>query len=239
MNGRPAVVLGASRGIGRAAARALAAEGWPVAVVARDAASCADVVAEIEAAGGSVTAHAADVTDYRAMSALAEAIGPAGALFHNAGKIIGAGPLMAIDPADWQSCFALNLSGPLHSLRAFAPAMAAAGGGAIVVNTARSGIRGIAGLGLYSAAKAAATMLAVVAAQELGPQGVRVNVIAPGFIASEAWTAMLGGQADALAAGVPLRRIGTPDEVGALVAWLLGPQSSYVSGAVIPVDGGG
>ena len=125
-----------------------------------------------------------------------------------------------------------------NALRAQIPLIARSGGGSIVINSATSGVRGKATIGLYSAAKAAAITMAQVAAQEAGPQGVRVNVVAPGYIGTDAWMAKLGAQKEALGKTVPLQRIGTGEEVAATVAWLLSDDASYVTGAVIPVDGG-
>ncbi|MFO0449560.1 MAG: SDR family NAD(P)-dependent oxidoreductase [Pseudomonadota bacterium] len=240
--GRVALVTGASSGIGRATARRLARAGAVVVVAARRAELCAQVVAEIEAAGGRASAHPADVTDYAQMEGLVahvlERYGRLDCAFNNAGKIVGAGALHEADPAGFRAAFDLNAGGVFNTLRTQLPAMIRAGRGAIVVNAALSGLRGRPNLGLYSAAKAAALALAQVAAQEAGPHGVRVNAIAPGYVRSEAWNAILGPRADALAQGVPQRRIGSPEEVAETVLWLLGDGASYVNGAVIPIDGG-
>ena len=139
---------------------------------------------------------------------------------------------------EFAATVALNMGGVFNALSAVVPALKRAGGGALVINAAVSGLRGAAGIGAYSAAKAGAIMLAKVAAQEAGPFGVRINVIAPGFIGTDAWMAKLGPQQEALARGVPLRRIGRGDEIAATIAWLMSDASSYVNGAVIPIDGG-
>jgi NAD(P)-dependent dehydrogenase (short-subunit alcohol dehydrogenase family) len=239
---RVVLVTGASSGIGRTAALALGRAGATVVVSARRAAECERLAAEIVDAGGRAGATAADVTDFAQMERLVAAVlerhGRLDGAFNNAGRILGHGALHEVDPAGFREAFDLNAGGVFNTLRTQLPAMYRAGRGSIVVNTALSALRGRATIGLYSAAKAAAVQLALVAAQEAGPRGVRVNVIAPGYVATDAWLAKLGAQAPALAQGVPQRRIGRPEEVAAAVVWLLGDGASYVNGAVLPIDGG-
>jgi NAD(P)-dependent dehydrogenase (short-subunit alcohol dehydrogenase family) len=242
LDGRVVLVTGGSSGIGRATALALGRAGAIVVVSSRRLAECERVAAEIAAAGGTASAAAADVTQFDAMERLvADVLALHGRLdgaFNNAGRILGVGALHETDPAGFRAAFDLNAGGVFNALRTQLPPMIRAGRGAIVVNTALSGLRPRATIGLYSAAKAAAVQLACVAAQEAAPHGVRVNAIAPGYVGSEAWFAKLGPQAPALAAGVPQRRIGRPDEVADAVVWLLSDRASYVNGAVLPIDGG-
>ncbi|MFM8518474.1 MAG: SDR family NAD(P)-dependent oxidoreductase [Nevskiaceae bacterium] len=236
---KAALILGGSRGLGRDAARALAAAGWAVAVASRDLEACARVAAEI---GAGARAFEVDVTDHasvvRCVTAVETHYGHIHAALANAGKILGAGPLDGIAQQDFAAAVALNMGGVFNAISAVVPALKRAGGGSLVINAAVSGLRGAAGIGAYSAAKAGGIMLAQVAAQEAGPFGVRVNVIAPGFIGTEAWMTKLGVQAEALSSRVPLRRIGRGEEIAATIAWLMSDASSYVSGAVIPIDGG-
>lgn len=242
LQGRNCVVVGSSRGIGLAAARAIAAAGASVAVLSREAAAAEAVAATLRADGARAAGFEVDVRDdasvERAVAAAEAALGPLTLAFHNAGELRAPAPLPKIPPAQFREVVEVNLFGVFHSLRALLPRMAAAGGGSIVVNAATSGLRGRPMIGDYAAGKWGAIGLALAAAAESGPQGVRVNVVAPGSIASESWRSMMGAQADALAARLPLRRIGTPDEVAEVVAWLLSDAARYITGAVLPVDGG-
>jgi NAD(P)-dependent dehydrogenase (short-subunit alcohol dehydrogenase family) len=240
--GRVILVTGGSSGIGRAATLAIGRAGATVVVSARRAEECERAAAEIVAAGGRAEARAADVTDYAQMQQLVDGVlarhGRLDGAFNNAGRILGYGELHEAPVDGFRAAFDLNAGGVFNTLRTQLPALYRTGAGSIVVNTALSGLRGRASLGLYSAAKAAALQLALVAAQEAGPRGVRVNVLAPGYVGSDAWYAKLGAQAAGLARGVPLRRIGRPEEVASAVVWLLGEGASYVNGAVLPIDGG-
>lgn len=240
--GKVCLIVGASRGIGRDTARLMAARGAQVALASRELAACQQVAREIAEQGGEAEAYQVDSTSADSSAGLVAAVdsrfGRLDMAFNNAGKILGFGMLQDADPAGFDAAMQLNAGGVFHALRAQIPLMVNSGGGSIVINSAASGIRGIATIGLYSAAKSAAIMLAQVAAQEAGPQGVRVNAIAPGYIGTDAWVAKLGDQRDALAQRVPLRRIGDGEEVARTVAWPLSDEASYVNGAVIPVDGG-
>jgi NAD(P)-dependent dehydrogenase (short-subunit alcohol dehydrogenase family) len=242
LDGRVVLVTGASSGIGRATALALGRAGATVVVSSRRGPEIEAVAREIVAAGGIASAAVADVTSFEQMERLVATVldrhGQLDGAFNNAGKIAGIGALHEADPAGFRAAFDLNAGGVFNTLRTQLPAMYRAGRGSIVVNAALSGLRGRTPIGLYSAAKAAAIHLALVAAQEAGPHGVRVNAIAPGYVGSDAWLAMLGPQRAVLAERVPQHRIGEPGEVADVVTWLLGDASSYVNGTVIPIDGG-
>jgi len=236
---RVAVVIGGSRGIGRDVAMQLGENGYIVAVGSRNLAACEAVAATI---GGDSAAFVVDAADHASVSTMIGQVesryGRIDAAFANAGKILGVGALDSISPADFAAAVALNMGGAFNAISAVVPALKRAGGGSLVINSARSGLRGVAGIGAYSAAKAGAIMLAQVAAAEAGAAGVRVNVVAPGYIATDAWMAKLGDQHDALAATVPLGTIGTSRDVADVVCWLMSDRSAYVTGAVVPVDGG-
>lgn len=228
--------------MGRDTAAMLASRGAHVIVSSRDIEACQASADFIRGSGGEATALAVDVTSAESVDALhatiGERFGRLDMAFNNAGKILGFGAIEASDPSGFEDAFRLNAGGVYHALRAQIPLMKAAGGGAIVVNAALSGVRGVPGIGVYSAAKSAAIMLARVAAVEAGPSGVRVNAIAPGYVGTEAWMSKLGDQADTLSQKVPLRRIGQGTEVAEAVTWLLSDQASYVNGVVLPIDGG-
>ena len=243
--GNVCVLTGASRGIGRAAALAIARQGAKVVINSRDAAACEAVVAQITAAGGNAAAFAGDVTQREAMQALVafaqQRFGHIDRAFLNAGNLFGAGPLVTTPPERLRASLDVNLVGPFHGLQALIPAIRDGGGprgGAIVVTSAGAGLRGRAGLADYAASKWGVIGLCLSAALEAAKLGIRINVIAPGYIATESWMTMLGARAEQLAAAVPLGRLGQPEDVGDVVTWLLSDASRYVTGAVLPIDGG-
>ena len=240
--GKTCLVTGASRGIGRAAARAIAAQGARVLVNSRDLDSCERVVGEILAAGGEALACAGDVTRQADMQRLVataqQAWGRIDLAFLNAGNLFGFGPVATAPEARLRDTLEVNLVAPFFGLQALIPAMAAGGGGAIVVTSAGAGLRGRAGLADYAASKWGVIGLALSAALEAAKQQVRINVVAPGYIATESWMNLLGARAEQLAATVPLGRLGQAEDVGDAAVWLLSDASRYVTGAVLPVDGG-
>lgn len=241
LQGKVCIVTGGSRGIGRAAARAIAAAGAAVVISSRDEAACMAAAAELRSEGAQAAGFAADVTSSDAMEALAAfALDRFGGLhlsFLNAGTIQPPMPVAGITPQRFDEILSVNLRGTFLALRAQMPLLSRQGG-AVVITSAGSGLRGRAGLADYCASKWGVIGLALAAAQEAGPNGVRVNVVAPGYIASDAWLDMLGGHAAALQARVPLGAIGQPSDVADVVCWLLSDAARYVTGAVIPVDGG-
>lgn len=239
---RTALVVGASRGIGEAAVRALARRGCALALASRNVAACEAICGELRADGVEARAYALDVRDAELVSAVVEKVaGDFGGIdqaFLNSGVLLGGSAIENTPLSRFRDTVDTNLGGVFHCLRALIPLMTKARGGAIVVNSAGSGLRGRAGVADYAASKWGAIGLALSAAQETGPKGLRINVIAPGYIATEAWMGMLGGQADTFAQRVPLRRIGGADDVADVVAWLLSDEARYIHGVVVPVDGG-
>lgn len=240
--GRCAFVTGASRGIGRAVAVALTRDGHRVGFCwSRDAEGAAATLAEIEAAGGtgrSVRAAVEDPAQVDAAFAAIEAdLGPVELLVNNAG-ITRDGLVHRLSDADWRDVLAVDLDGAFHTIRRAAPAMAAAGFGRIVNISSVGGHLGGPGQANYSAAKAGLVGLSRSVARELGPRGVTCNVVAPGPVVT-AMTERMGAEwAARVAEAVPLRRLGTPEECAAVVAFLCRPEAGYITGAVIPVDGG-
>lgn len=241
-DGKTIVVLGGSRGIGRATARLLANRGASMIVVSRDLDACNAVAQTITADGGRCTAMRADATDAEQVAELFAQIrtdfGGIHGAFNNAGKILGFGKLTDASPAAFDETMRLNTGSVFFALHHELALMRETGGGSIVINAALAGVKALPAIGVYGAAKAAAIHLGQVAAREAGQDAIRVNTIAPGYIGTDAWMAKLASQAEALSKDVPLGRIGEDREVAEVVAWLLGDASSYVSGAVIPVDGG-
>ncbi|MEB3155922.1 MAG: 3-oxoacyl-[acyl-carrier-protein] reductase [Cyanobacteriota bacterium] len=240
LEGRVALVTGASRGIGRAIALELAAAGAEVVVnYARSEEAAAEVVETIAAAGGQAWAHRADVAREDEVEEMVREIvrrhGRIDVLVNNAG-ITRDGLLMRMKTADWQSVLDLNLSGCFLTTRAVSKLMLKARGGRIINITSVVALMGNPGQANYSAAKAGLIGLTRSNAAEFASRGVTVNAVAPGFIASE-MTASL--DAEAILKAIPLGRMGTAQEVAGLVRFLAAdPAAAYITGQVLQVDGG-
>jgi NAD(P)-dependent dehydrogenase (short-subunit alcohol dehydrogenase family) len=240
--GRVALIAGASRGIGAATAEAFAAAGAAVVLAARDTAALEAVAGRIGAAGGRATAVRTDVTQAGPVRHLVETAidryGRLDAAFNNVTDGPGPAPLADIEPADFDRGIAANVRGTFLGMKYQIGAMLRTGGGTIVNMASLAGLTGVAGLAAYVAGKAGIIGLTRVAALDYADQGIRVNVVAPGAIRTHHLEAA-GPQAQRQAAlAAPARRIGTAAEVAQVVLWLCSPGSAYVTGAVIPVDGG-
>ena len=242
MQGRVALVAGASKGIGAVTARAFAAAGAAVVLGARDIAALESVAAGIVAGGGRALAVRADVTDVDSMRNLVgQAMTTYGRLdmaFNNASSGPMPAPLAEIDPAEFDQGIAANIRGTFLGMKFQIGAMLASGGGAIVNMASVAGVNGTANLAAYVAGKAGIIGLTKVAALDYADQGIRVNVVAPGPILTYHLEAA-GPQAQRLAGlSTPMRRTGTAEEVARTVLWLCSEESSFITGTVIPVDGG-
>jgi NAD(P)-dependent dehydrogenase (short-subunit alcohol dehydrogenase family) len=237
-----ALVAGASRGIGADTAKAFAAAGYAVALGARDTRALQKVAGEIEAAGGHAVAAAIDVGDDGSMrsfvSLAVDAFGRLDAAFNNAADGPMPAPLAEIDPDEFDGGIRTNVRGTFLGMKHQIPAMLDNGGGAIVNMASVAGVRAMTNLAAYVAAKAAIIGLTEVAALDYADRGLRVNVVAPGPILTH-HLQQAAAEAQHLAAqSVPMGRIGTTREVADVVLWLCSEQSSFVTGATLPVDGG-
>jgi glucose 1-dehydrogenase len=240
--GGAAVVTGGARGIGAATARLLARQGRPIAVVDVDAAAH-EVAAEIRAGGGIATAYQADVSDEAFWDAFPErvheSLGTVGAFVSNA-YATEVRELATMSLESWQHQLAVNVSGAFLGARALLPDLrtgdGAADGSIVLVSSvhARVGMPGRPG---YAAGKGALVALAHQLAVEYGPQ-VRVNVVLPGPILTPAWQTATPDDLARSAAATAAGRLGSPEEVAAVIAFLTSAEASYVTGAEIPVDGG-
>ena len=254
--GRACAVTGASSGIGRETARMLCAEGADVLLIARSEQRLTEAAEECAQAGGNAVPLALDVTGEdageRIVAAAAESFGQLDVLVNNAGTAKWR-DLDDVPDADWRAAFELNVMGPLRAMRAAAPAMAERGWGRIVNVSSTAGKRPSAAMPEYSVAKAAELSLSRLFADRYAEQGVLVNAICPGPVASEMWmqegglldqSKQLSGadsREEALeAAGGkrPIGRLAEVPEIAAAIVFLCSERASYVSGAAWSVDGG-
>lgn len=242
MQDRVALVAGASKGIGAATAEAFAAAGAAVVLAARDLTALTEVADRITANGGKSLAVRTDVSDAESMRNVVDqalsSFGRLDAAFNNATDGPKPAPLADIDPDEFDRGIATNVRGTFLGMKYQIPAMARSGGGAIVNMASLAGLTGVANLAAYVAGKAGIIGLTKVAALDYADQSIRVNVVAPGTILTH-HLAAAGEQAQRGAAmATPMRRIGTTDEVANTVLWLCSAQSSFITGAVITIDGG-
>ena len=234
-----AFVTGASRGIGAASARALAEDGWPVAVnYSRDEDGANETVSAIEEAGGQGVAVQGDVGEAEAMdealSTAQEKFGPVLALVNNAG-IRADNLLLNLEEEDWRKVLDVNLTGPYRLIRHTLRGMIKARFGRIVNIASVVGPRANAGQANYAAAKAGLIGLTSTTAVEVARRGVTVNAVAPGYVTTSLTEDVVD---DDVLKAVPARRVGTPEDVAACVRFLASEGAAYVTGTTLFVDGG-
>lgn len=229
-----ALVTGATAGIGRAIATRLAKDGMDVVVHGRDPDRGGEVVEEIERGSGRARFVRADLGDRADVARLASAAGDVDVLVNNAG-LGWVGPTADLDVDTFDRLFATNVRAPYYLVAAFAPAMAERGHGSIVNIGSIAGEVGIARGAAYGATKASLTLMTKAWAAEFSPRGVRVNTVASGPVYSSVTPRE---QIEAVAKSTLMHRAADPEEIASVVSFLASPRSSYVTGAMLPADGG-
>jgi len=248
--GRTAVVTGAAHGFGRAISLAFASRGaavWACDVIE-------DELAETERlckkSGGECTVRRVDVRDKRAVDAFVAEASKAKGLVHilvnNAGGVLGqvGRPLEEISPADWQAIYDVNVTGAFYLSQAVAPGMKAARFGRIVNISSGAGLGvSLTGIQAYASAKAAQIGLTRQLAHELGPWGITVNNVAPGFVRSnptteKQWESYGAAKQQALVESIALKRLGTPEDIAAGVLFFASDDAGWITGQVLSIDGG-
>jgi 3-oxoacyl-[acyl-carrier protein] reductase len=243
-----ALVTGGSRGIGGATAKALAGDGWSVAVnYSRDRDGAEAIASSIEESGGTAAAIGADVADAIAaegmVSEIAERLGPVLVLVNNAG-ITADNLSMRLSDEDWDRVIDVNLTAAFRLTRAAIGPMMRQRYGRVINVSSVSGLRANPGQANYAASKAGLIAFTRTVAAEVARRGITVNAVAPGLIETELTRDLTSkgdssnGSVEGLLRAIPARRAGSPEEVAACIRFLASDEASYVTGAVMPVDGG-
>jgi 3alpha(or 20beta)-hydroxysteroid dehydrogenase len=239
--GKVALITGAARGMGAAHARALAREGAKVAIADIAAEPGERLAAELRDAGATSSYHHHDVTDPAAWRALVAAVernhGPIGVLVNNAGVQVRSVGIEA-DDEEWAKVTAVNQRGVFLGMRALIPGMVKRGGGSIINVASTAALVGMPGSIPYQASKAAVLGLTRGAAVSYGRDNIRVNAICPGLVVTGMTESASPEAVEAMKAQIPLRRDGRPEEVSAVVVFLASDETSYITAAVLPIDGG-
>ena len=238
---RVAVVTGASRGIGKAVAQRLARDGRHVVLVARSEGPLTDLKASIEAAGGKASVRTCDIADSKAFTTMLEGVaselGRLDILVNNAG-ITKDGLLLRMSDEDWAAVLTTNLTSAFVAARVAARLMMKNRFGRIVNIGSTSGIVGNAGQANYAAAKAGLVGLTKTIARELGGKGVTANVVAPGYIETDMTSVLPDDIKQKIQDMIAVRRLGTPEDIAAAVAYVTSDEAGYLTGQTLIVDGG-
>ena len=237
---RVAIVTGASRGIGLGIAAELVRRGAKVCVTARRPEALAEAVAELGGADVAIGVPGkADDADHQAeaVARTIEAFGQLDMLVNNAGINPVYGPVIDIDPAAAAKILGVNVLAPLAWTRRARDAWMGEHGGAVVNVASVAGLRASPGIGMYGVSKAALIRLTMELAAELGPR-IRVNAVAPAVVKTKFATALFEGREEQVSAAYPMKRLGLPEDIAGVVAFLLSDQASWVTGQTVVLDGG-
>lgn len=238
---RVAIVTGASRGIGRAIATRLAADGRHVVCASRSQATLDELVTEIEAAGGSASAMACDISDFKALAAMIEQIakdlGRLDILVNNAG-ITKDNLILRMSDEEWDDVINTNLKSVFVACRAAARPMMKGKFGRICNIASTSGLVGNSGQSNYAAAKSGLTGFTKTIARELGKKNITANCVAPGFIATDMTKDLPAAVTEHIKSVISTRELGQPDDIAAAVSYITSDDARFVTGQTITVDGG-
>lgn len=244
LQGRIALVTGATGGLGAAICRVLTAQGALVLVCDRDSDACTRMADELGQKDGLSHALPGDLADIPGISRLAQRalawMGRVDILVCNAGIQGPAGPLADVDDPEWQQVMDVNLRSAVELTKHLLPAMALSGGGSVILMSSIAGLRGNKSIGLYGLSKAALAQLARNLAVEWGPQAIRVNAVSPGLIRTPLAQSLLNNLdfIQRRLSLTPLRRVGEPEEVAGAVAMLASTAGAFITGHNLVVDGG-
>ena len=240
LEGQAALVTGAGRGIGRAIALELASQGAEVLLVARSQDQLDQVAQEVEAAGGKASSLAADLMNSEQLQGVAEAFlakeNPA--ILVNKAGITKDTLLMRMKDEQWDDVINLNLRSAFQLCKAVTKPMMKSRYGRIINMTSVIGVRGNAGRSNYAASKAGLIGFTKSLARELGPRNITVNAVAPGYIETEMTSSLSDKVKEGILSQVPLGRMGRPNDIARAVTFLAHPQSDYITGQVLHVNGG-
>ncbi|MGI8925085.1 MAG: SDR family NAD(P)-dependent oxidoreductase [Tepidiformaceae bacterium] len=245
IDGKVAIITGAASGMGRASAHLFAAEGARLLLADINGEACEAVAAEVRSSGANAIAVRVDVSDPPAVESMVQAAvdayGTLDILFNNAGIEGPSARLTEVSCEDWDRVIAVNLKGVFLGMKYGLPAMVAGGGGSIINTASAVGLVGWPGAAAYSASKGGVVIITKTAAIEYASRNVRVNAICPGIVHTPMVDRITGGSDEAIERmrrAQPIARVGQPQDIAQMALFLASDESTFITGAAIPVDGG-